>query len=83
LQKAKQNFQRCYRELSGTRADSVPKVFTDIHLEFVVVGTDINEKHVERAVKLSADKYCSVAKMLEASVNITHSYRIESPQQDD
>lgn len=83
LQKAKQNLQRCYCELSGTRADSVPKVFTDIHLEFVIVGTDINEKHVERAVKLSADKYCSVAKMLETSVNITHSYRIESPQQDD
>lgn len=83
LHKAKQNLQRCYCELSGTRAESVPKVFTDIHLEFVVVGNDINEKHVERAVKLSADKYCSVAKMLEAAVSITHSYRIEAPQQDD
>lgn len=83
LKKAKQNLQRCYCELSGTRAESVPKVFTDIHLEFVVVGNDINEKHVERAVKLSADKYCSVAKMLEAAVKMTHSYRIESPQQDD
>jgi len=52
-------------------------VFTDIHIEFVVVGKNVSESHVERAVKLSADKYCSVAKMLEASVNITHSYRIE------
>jgi putative redox protein len=83
LKKAKQNLHRCYCELSGKRAESVPKVFTEIHLEFVVVGEDINEKHVERAVKLSADKYCSVAKMLEASVKMTHSYRIESPQQDD
>lgn len=80
LKKAKQAVQRCHCELSGTRADSVPKVFTAIHLEFVVVGHDINEKHVERAVQLSADKYCSVAKMLEAAVDITHSYRVEAPE---
>ncbi len=77
LQKARQDFSECYCELSGKRADSTPKVFTDIHIEFVVVGKNVSESHVERAVKLSADKYCSVAKMLEASVNITHSYRIE------
>ena len=77
LQKARRDFSECYCELSGKRADSTPKVFTDIHIEFVVVGKSVSESHVERAVKLSADKYCSVAKMLEASVNITHSYRIE------
>ena len=77
LQKAKQNIASCHVELSGTRVDSVPKLFSDIHLRFVIKGTDIKEKHVERAVALSADKYCSVALMLNKAVNITHDFVIE------
>ncbi|WP_371186971.1 OsmC family protein [Thalassotalea maritima] len=77
LQKARQDIRDCVVELSGTRADSVPRVFTDIHLHFVIIGTDVAEKHVERAVSLSADKYCSVALMLDKAVTITHDFEIK------
>jgi putative redox protein len=60
-------------------ADEHPQVFTDIHLEFVIYGDGINPADVERAIELSATKYCSVSAMLRASVKITHSYRIEKP----
>ena len=78
LQKARQQVAgvQCY--VKGERADAIPAVFTTIHLHFLVRGTDLAEHHVERAVALSADKYCSVAKMLEASVQITHSFAIET-----
>jgi len=77
LKKARQDFTACRCEVKGKRADAVPAVFTDIHLHFVITGHDIAEQHVERAVRLSAEKYCSVAKMLEQQVRITHDYVIE------
>lgn len=77
LQKAKQPFVRCEVSVEGTRANAVPAVFTDIHLHFTIYGNDVAEKHVERAVKLSADKYCSVSIMLGASVTVTHSFAIK------
>jgi len=77
LAKARQQVTDCHIELSGERADTDPKVFTDIHLRFVVRGHDLSEKHVARAVHLSAEKYCSASIMLSASVRITHDYRIE------
>lgn len=76
LEKSRQNITGCKVEISGTRVDSVPKLFSDIHLHFVISGRDIGEKHVSRAVNLSADKYCSVALMLNKTVNITHDYTI-------
>ncbi|MAA75001.1 MAG: peroxiredoxin [Salinisphaeraceae bacterium] len=76
LKKARQDITDCRIEVDGTRADSDPKVFTDIHLEFIVSGNDLSDKHVARAVKLSAEKYCSASIMLAASVNITHGYQI-------
>jgi putative redox protein len=76
LQKARQTLTACHVEITGTRVETVPKLFSDIHLHFVVQGSDVNEKHVKRAVSLSADKYCSVALMLNKSVNITHDYSI-------
>jgi putative redox protein len=76
LHKTRQDIQGCVVELSGKRVDSTPKLFESIHLHFVIRGTDIKEKHVERAVSLSADKYCSVALMLNAKVNITHDFEI-------
>lgn len=78
LEKARQQVSAVRCEVKGERADGVPAVFTKVHLHFVVTGTDVADKHVERAVALSADKYCSVAKMLEASVQLTHSYSIEN-----
>lgn len=74
LKKARQDVTDCRIELSGTRAETDPKVFTDIHLHFVVTGNELSAKHVARAVSLSAEKYCSASIMLQASVNITHSH---------
>jgi putative redox protein len=54
-----------------------PQVFTRIHVEFVFYGEGIDPRDVERAIELSTTKYCSVSAMLRASVNLTHSYRIE------
>ena len=76
LEKARQNITACKVEIVAKRVDSVPKLFSDIHLHFVIEGDDISAKHVERAVSLSADKYCSVALMLNKSVNITHDFEI-------
>ncbi len=78
LEKARQDVTAVRCEVNGDRADAVPAVYTKIHLHFFVTGNDVAEKHVERAVALSADKYCSVAKMLEAAVTVTHSYSVES-----
>jgi len=78
LQKARQNISGCTVEISGTRVDSVPKLFSKIHLHFVITGTDVKERHVERAVTLAADKYCSVALMLNGNVEISHDFLIIS-----
>ena len=78
LKKARQNVIGCTVEIEAKRVVTVPKLFSDIHLKFVIEGNDISAKHVERAVKLSADKYCSVALMLNKSVNISHNFEIKS-----
>ncbi|MBU1310924.1 OsmC family protein [Rheinheimera muenzenbergensis] len=80
LKKARQQVLDCEVQLSGERADSVPKVFTSIHLHFVVTGIDLSDKQVERAVKLSADKYCSVSIMLSGSVKVSHSFSVKAAQ---
>lgn len=77
LQKSRQNIIDVHCEVSAKRADSVPAVFTDIHLHFIVVGQDIKESQVAKAIELSATKYCSASKMLaDGGVNITHSHQI-------
>jgi putative redox protein len=78
LQKSKQDITKCQVELTAERVDTVPRVFSAIHLHFVITGNEINEKSVARAVSLSADKYCSVAKMLSGQVKITHDFEIKS-----
>lgn len=74
LRKARQDVTDCEVEIRGTRADDHPKVFTDIHLHFIVTGHELADRQVARAVALSAEKYCSVSKMLQASVTITHDH---------
>ncbi len=78
LKKARQPIVHCVAEIDATRADEVPKVFTKIHVHFVITGNDLNATQVERAVKLSAEKYCSASIMLAKSVEITHSFEIKS-----
>lgn len=66
--------------LAGTVRDEHPQVFTDIQIEYVVTGDEINPADVERAIELSVTKYCPIIAMLKASINITHSYHIDSKQ---
>jgi len=79
LQKARQEIQDCRLEISATRAETDPKVFTEIHLHFIVVGKDLQDKQVDRAINLSAEKYCSATIMLGKTAKITHSFVINPP----
>jgi putative redox protein len=77
LKKTRQDVVDCVAEIEAERADAVPAVFTKIHVKFVVSGRGLNEKKVERAVKLSAEQYCSASIMLEkGGVEISHSFEI-------
>jgi putative redox protein len=76
LGRARQQVTDCVVEIEAERADSDPKVFTRIHAHFIITGHDLSETHVARAIKLSAEKYCSASIMLGASATITHDYEI-------
>lgn len=76
LKKARQDITDCVVEMEAERAATDPKVFTRIHVHFVVTGNGLSDKQVARAVELSAEKYCSASIMLSKSVDITHSYKI-------
>ncbi len=78
LTKGRQAVTGCETELTATRAEGVPSVFERIHVRFRVRGRDLNPRQVERAVQLSAEKYCSASIMLErGGVEITHDFVIE------
>ncbi len=76
LKKSRQAVSDCYVELDAQRAEEDPKVFTKIHMHFVVKGKDIKADVVERAIKLSAEKYCSASIMLGKTAEITHDFEI-------
>ncbi|WP_028006924.1 OsmC family protein [Solimonas flava] len=77
LKKSRQAVDDCWVELEADRAETEPKVFTAIRMHFVVVGKNLAENHVKRAVELSAEKYCSASIMLgRGGVAISHSYEI-------
>ena len=76
LKRSRQQITGCIAEIEATRADEIPKVFTSIHIHFLIRGIDLQEKAVERAVELSANKYCSASIMLGKSVKITHDFVI-------
>jgi putative redox protein len=76
LQKGRNDIVDCVAEISAERVDSIPKVFSKIHVHFIVTGRDLKEAVVARAVKLSAEKYCSASIMLEKSVAISHDFEI-------
>lgn len=78
LQKSRQQVVDCRVEIEAERADAVPAVFTRIHLHFVVTGKALKEKQVQRAVELSAEKYCSASIMLGAAgVAMSHSFEVQ------
>lgn len=76
LQKSRQAVADCHVEIAAERAETDPKVFTKIHLHFVVKGSSLKADTVERAIKLSAEKYCSASIMLGKMAEISHDFEI-------
>jgi len=76
LKKARQPIDDCIVELSAERSEEIPKVFTRIHAHYIVKGRGLSEKQVEKAVNLTAEKYCSVSIMLAAIAEVTHDFEI-------
>ncbi|HHH39991.1 MAG TPA: OsmC family protein [Sedimenticola sp.] len=76
LRKGRHPVARCEVELTAERAADEPKVFTRIHVHFIVAGPGLTEKAVERAVALSAEKYCSASIMLGKTAEITHDFEL-------
>jgi putative redox protein len=77
LQKGRHNVVDCLAEISAERVDTIPSIFSKIHLHFVVSGKGLKEAAVERAVRLSAEKYCSASIMLGKVVEITHDFEVK------
>ncbi|MEY3219009.1 MAG: hypothetical protein RIT27_366 [Pseudomonadota bacterium] len=78
LEKSRQNLTDCQMEITAERAAEDPKVFTKINVHYIFTGTNLDETKVKRAINLSADKYCSVSKMLDKTAEITHSFEIRN-----
>jgi len=76
LKKARQDVTDCVVNIDAKRAETDPKVFTHIHLHFVLTGNNLSPLQVERAIHLSAEKYCSASIMLRHSAEITHDFEI-------
>jgi putative redox protein len=76
LRKGRQDVRDCVAEIDARRADTDPKVFTRIHVHFIVTGKALDPKRVEQAVKLSAEKYCSASIMLGKVADITHDFDV-------
>ena len=76
LKKSRKQVDDCVCQLDAQRADTPPRFFTAIHAHYIVKGEGLSDKHVARAVQLSAEKYCSVMLMLAGNVEITTSYEI-------
>ena len=76
LNKARQPIVDCQVQIHADRAMKDPKVFTKIHVHFIVKGSGLKANHVERAIKLSAEKYCSASIMLAKAAEITHDFEI-------
>ena len=76
LKKMRQELTHCETKVNAERADEHPKVFTDIHIQFIVKGKDLDPKKVEKAITLSAEKYCSASIMLGKTASITHDFEI-------
>lgn len=76
LRKGRADVTDCVVEVEAERAAEDPKVFTRIHFHFVVTGRGLKPQQVERAVQLSADKYCSASIMLGKTARISHDFEL-------
>lgn len=82
LRKARQDIVSCTVDMDAERATTDPQVFTRIHIHFVITGRNLRQAQVQRAVDLSAEKYCSASIMLSKAVEITHDFELREPQPD-
>lgn len=76
LNKSRQSVTDCVVELEATRANAPPRVFTRIHINYIVTGRNLQHTKVKRAIDLSTEKYCSATIMLRQAVAITYEYRL-------
>lgn len=76
LKKSRQPIEDCVVEISAERSEEVPKVFTRIHIHFIVKGRGLADAAVSRAVDLTAEKYCSASIMLAKVATVSHDYEI-------
>ena len=76
LKKMRQDLTQCETKVNAERSNAHPKVFTDIHIQFVIKGKDLDQNKVEKAITLSAEKYCSASIMLGKTASITHDFEI-------
>lgn len=76
LEKGREAIESVEVELDADRAETDPKVFTRIHMQFIVKGRGLNPAKVERAVALSVDKYCSASAMMAKTATLTHGFEV-------
>jgi putative redox protein len=79
LEKAREKITGCEIELEGERASEEPKVFTSVKLVYTLRGVDLKPAVVERAIKLSSEKYCSASKMFEKTAKLEQEWKILGP----
>jgi putative redox protein len=79
LKRGREAVTDCVVEMEAERAETEPKVFTKIHMHYIVTGQQLDANKVDRAIKLSAEKYCSASAMLGAMANITHDFEVREP----
>jgi len=76
LRKSRQDISDCTVELEADRATEDPKVFTRVHFHYVITGKNLSTSHVERAIRLSREKYCSATAMIAHTAAVTTDYEI-------
>lgn len=76
LEKGREAVEDCVVEMEADRADSEPKVFTRIHMHFIVKGRGLSQAKVARAIDLSIEKYCSASAMLAKTATMTHDFEV-------
>ncbi len=76
LKKGRQQVTDCVVDVMAERALTDPKIFTSIHFHYIVTGVELSREKVERAIKLSADIYCSATAMLAKTATVTHDFQI-------
>ena len=76
LKKMRQDLSHLETKINAERATEHPKVFTNIHIQFILKGQNLDEKKVDKAITLSAEKYCSASIMLGETATITHDFEV-------